>query len=102
MKRNAVLLLAILRFSVPAVWARTIRVKFPPGRSESGGMDPLTYRLRARKGQMMLHLTSAKKNAVDIDRVVAIEIPLALFLTYRRRTINCVVSRYRQLRKRTT
>src|SRR6266571_3905146 len=60
------------------VWARNIRVKFPPGRttvvlkgrttggpSESGGMDPITYLLRAKKGQTMtLHLTSAKKNAV--------------------------------------
>lgn len=28
-------------------------------------MDPITYRLRARKGQQMtLHLVSAKKNAV--------------------------------------
>jgi hypothetical protein len=54
------------------------RVKFPPGRttvilkgkttggpSESGGMNPVTYVLRAKKGQqMILHLTSAKKNAV--------------------------------------
>ena len=60
------------------ICARTIRVKFPPGRttvilkgkttggpSESGGMDPITYRLRARKGQQMtLHLISAKRNAV--------------------------------------
>jgi hypothetical protein len=59
-------------------WAKTIRVKFPPGRttvilknkttggpSESGGMDPIAYRLRARKGQQMsLNLVSAKKNAV--------------------------------------
>jgi len=54
------------------------RVKFPPGRttvilkgkttggpSESGGMNPVTYVLRAKRGQqMILHLTSAKKNAV--------------------------------------
>src|SRR5439155_24977364 len=59
-------------------WAKSRRVKFPPGRttvvlngrttggpSESGGMDPITYLLRAKKGQTMtLHLTSAKKNAV--------------------------------------
>jgi hypothetical protein len=58
--------------------AKTIRVKFPKGRttvilkgrttggpSESGGMDPLTYHVRARKGQTMtLHLASAKGNAV--------------------------------------
>lgn len=70
--------LAILLLTVPAVWARIIRVKFPPGRttvvlngkttggpSENGGMDPITYKLRARKGQQMtLHLTSAKKNAL--------------------------------------
>lgn len=54
------------------------RIKFPQGRttvilkgkttggpSESGGMNPVSYVLRARKGQQMtLHLTSAKKNAV--------------------------------------
>jgi hypothetical protein len=35
------------------------------GPSESGGMDPVGYILRANKGQTMtLHLTSAKKNAV--------------------------------------
>ncbi|MBA2732106.1 MAG: hypothetical protein H0U54_04350, partial [Acidobacteria bacterium] len=35
------------------------------GPSESGGMNPVSYLLRARKGQqMILHLTSAKKNAV--------------------------------------
>ena len=35
------------------------------GPSESGGMDPITYLLRAKKGQTMtLHLTSARKNAV--------------------------------------
>jgi len=60
-----------------ATWAPK-RVSFPPGRttvvlqgkttggpSESGGMDPVTYVLRAKKGQtMILHLTSAKKNAL--------------------------------------
>ena len=78
MKRFAVALLALLLLMAPAAWAKTIRVKFPPGRttvilkgkttggpSESGGMDPITYVLRARKGQQMtLHLTSARKNAV--------------------------------------
>lgn len=60
------------------VWAKSTRVKFPPGRttlvlngrttggpSEGGGTDPVGYLLRANKGQTMtLHLTSAKKNAV--------------------------------------
>ena len=78
MKRLAVALLSLIFFVSSAVSAKTIRVKFPPGRttvilkgkttggpSESGGMDPITYRLRASKGQRMtLHLTSAKKNAV--------------------------------------
>ena len=78
MKRKAVLLLALILLVAPNAWAKTIRVKFPPGRttvilkgkttggpSESGGMDPITYRLRARRGQTLtLHLTSAKKNAV--------------------------------------
>ena len=78
MKRLTVALLSLIFFISIAVSAKTIRVKFPPGRttvilkgkttggpSESGGMDPITYRLRASKGQQMtLHLTSAKKNAV--------------------------------------
>src|SRR5947209_2286418 len=78
MKRLAVALLSLTFLISTAVYAKTIRVKFPPGRttvilkgkttggpSESGGMDPITYRLRASKGQQMtLHLTSAKKNAV--------------------------------------
>ncbi len=78
MKRKAVVLLALLLVLSSNAWAKTIRVKFPPGRttvvlkgrttggpSESGGMDPITYRLRARKGQTLtLHLTSAKKNAI--------------------------------------
>ena len=78
MKRLAVALLALLLVTAPNAWAKTIRVKFPPGRttvilkgrttggpSESGGMNPITYRLRARKGQTLtLHLTSAKKNAI--------------------------------------
>jgi hypothetical protein len=78
MKRFGILALALLLLLATTVWAKSIRVKFPPGRttvvlkgkttggpSESGGMDPITYVLRARKGQTMtLHLTSAKKNAV--------------------------------------
>ena len=78
MKRFAVALIALSLLMVPDTWAKTSRVKFPPGRttvilkgkttggpSESGGMDPVGYVLRARKGQqMILHLTSARKNAV--------------------------------------
>ena len=78
MKRFVVPLLLLLLLVAPAIWAKTIRVKFAPGRttvilkgkttggpSESGGMDPIAYKLRARKGQKMtLHLVSAKKNAV--------------------------------------
>ena len=74
MKRFSVLLLAILLI-IGTVWAKSTRVKFPPGRttvvlngrttggpSESGGMDPVGYILRANKGQTMtLHLTSAKE-----------------------------------------
>lgn len=77
MKKLFVLILAMLLI-FGTVWAKTKRVKFPPGRttlvlngrttggpSESGGMDPIAYVLRAKKGQTMtLHLTSAKKNAV--------------------------------------
>jgi hypothetical protein len=78
MKRLAVALLSVLLLTVTTARAKTIRVKFPPGRttvvlkgrttggpSEGGGMDPVAYRLRARKGQRMtLRLTSAKRNAV--------------------------------------
>lgn len=78
MKRFAVALLASLVLIATTAWAKTIRVKFPSGRttvtlkgkttggpSESGGMDPISYVLRARKGQQMtLRLTSLKKNAV--------------------------------------
>jgi hypothetical protein len=80
MKRVAVMLLSLflLTAATTAVWAKTITVKFPPGRttvilkgkttggpSESGGMDPIAYKLRARKGQQMsLHLISTKKNAL--------------------------------------
>jgi hypothetical protein len=63
--------------TAPTIWAQK-RVRFPPGRttvilkgtptggpSESGGMNPVSYVLRANKGQQMtLHLTSARKNAV--------------------------------------
>lgn len=77
MKRFVVPVLALLILLAPAALARK-RVKFPPGRttvvltgkttggpSESGGMNPVSYVLYARKGQqMILHLTSAKKNAV--------------------------------------
>jgi hypothetical protein len=77
MKRLIVALLALSLMSVPSAWAQK-RVRFPPGRttvvlkgrttggpSESGGMNPVSYVLRARKGQQMtLHLTSAKNNAV--------------------------------------
>lgn len=78
MKKIAVAILGLLLLMATTTWAKTIRVKFPPGRttvvlkgkttggpSEGGGMDPITYRLRARKGQqMILNLDSAKKNAV--------------------------------------
>src|SRR5436305_2408241 len=78
MKRFTFALLAVLLFTVSPTWAKTIRVRFPPGRttvilkgkttggpSESGGMDPITSRLHARAGQTItLHLTSAKKNAI--------------------------------------
>jgi hypothetical protein len=78
MNRLAVAFLLLIFCMASTVWAKTIRVKFPPGRtsvilkgkttggpSESGGMDPIAYRLRARKGQQMtLRLISAKKNAV--------------------------------------
>jgi hypothetical protein len=77
MKKLAISFLAIMLLTAATAWAQK-RVKFPPGRttvilkgrttggpSESGGMNPVSYRLRARKGQTMtLHLTSAKKNAV--------------------------------------
>jgi len=70
-------IIALLLLTTPAS-AKIIRVKFPKGRttvilknkttggpSESGGMDPIAYHVRARRGQeMTLHLTSAKQNAV--------------------------------------
>ena len=77
MKKLALAFLIILLVTASTTWAQK-RVKFPPGRttvillgrttggpSESGGMNPVSYVLRAQKGQTMtLHLTSAKKNAV--------------------------------------
>jgi hypothetical protein len=77
MKKLALAVLVISLLTTSATWAPK-RVRFPRGRttvvlqgrttggpSESGGMDPVTYVLGARKGQtMILHLTSAKKNAV--------------------------------------
>ena len=78
MKKFAILVVGLLLLVATTAWAKSKRVKFPPGRttvvlkgrttggpSESGGMDPVSYKLRARKGQQMtLHLTSAKKNAL--------------------------------------
>ncbi|MFN2577381.1 MAG: hypothetical protein ABR607_06785 [Pyrinomonadaceae bacterium] len=78
MKRVSLLVIAGMLLIAGTVWAKTTRVRFPPGRttvvlkgrttggpSESGGMDPVTYVLRARKGQTMtLHVTSARGNAV--------------------------------------
>jgi hypothetical protein len=77
MRKLSVVLLILLLTTAPA-WGKTITVRFPKGRttvilkgrttggpSESGGMDPITYRLRAKAGQTLtLHLTSAKKNAI--------------------------------------
>ena len=77
MRKFFAALLVLLLVTAPA-WGKTITVRFPKGRttvilkgrttggpSESGGMDPITYSLRARKGQTMtLHLTSVKKNAI--------------------------------------
>jgi hypothetical protein len=77
MKKFAAVLLVLLLTTAPA-WSETINVRFPKGRttvvltgrttggpSESGGMDPITYRVRARAGQTMtLRLTSVKKNAI--------------------------------------
>ncbi|MET0622516.1 MAG: hypothetical protein ABW250_06020 [Pyrinomonadaceae bacterium] len=78
MKKLAAAVLTLMFLLTPAAPAKTINVKFPKGRttvilkgrttggpSESGGMNPITYRLHAKRGQTMtLHLTSAKKNAV--------------------------------------
>jgi hypothetical protein len=78
MRKFWVVGLAALILLATTALAKTIRVKFPKGRStvilqgtttggpsESGGMDPIAYQVRAMKGQQMtLHLTSAKGNAV--------------------------------------
>jgi hypothetical protein len=79
MRKLAISLMAILLLTAATTWAqKQKRVRFPAGRttvvlqgkttggpSESGGMEPVSYVLRASKGQTMtLHLTSAKKNAV--------------------------------------
>ncbi len=61
MKKLAIVLCLLLAAGLTA-WARSIRVKFPPGRttvvlkgrttggpSESGGMDPIAYELRAQE-----------------------------------------------------
>ncbi len=78
MKRLCVALTTLCLLAATTAWAKTTRVRFPAGRttvvlkgrttggpSESGGMNPVGYRLRASKGQTMtLHLTSARKNAV--------------------------------------
>jgi hypothetical protein len=77
MRKLCAALIVLLLATAPA-WGKTVVVRFPKGRttvilkgrttggpSESGGMDPITYRLRAKAGQTLtLHLTSAKKNAV--------------------------------------
>lgn len=78
MKKFAAAVLTLTFLLTTPAPAKTINVKFPKGRttvilkgrttggpSESGGMDPITYRLHAKRGQTMtLHLTSAKNNAV--------------------------------------
>src|SRR5260221_5869254 len=79
MKKFVIALLDIFVLTASTIRAQGYkRVRFPAGRttvilkgrttggpSESGGMNPVSYHLRARKGQTMtLHLTSAKKNAV--------------------------------------
>ncbi len=76
MKRLIVALLAALLFTATTttVWAQK-RVKFPPGRttvilkgrttggpSESGGMNPVSYLLRARKGQQMTFPVTSATN----------------------------------------
>lgn len=78
MRRLAAALLTLTFLLAPPASAKTVDVKFPKGRttvilkgrttggpSESGGMNPTAYRLRAKKGQQLtLHLVSAKKNAI--------------------------------------
>ena len=78
MRKSIAASCALLLLLAATASAKIIQVKFPKGRttvilkgkttggpSESGGMDPIAYHFRARKGQTMtLHLTSAKGNAV--------------------------------------
>jgi len=78
MREVSVAVVALLLLLANTAWAKTIRVRFPKGKtsvvlkgrttggpSESGGMDPISYTFRARKGQTLtLNLTSEKKNAV--------------------------------------
>jgi len=78
MRKVSVAVVALLLLLANTAWAKTIRVRFPKGKtsvvlkgrttggpSESGGMDPISYTFRARKGQTLtLNLTSEKKNAV--------------------------------------
>jgi hypothetical protein len=78
MKKLAAALLAVTFLLGTTASAKTINVRFPKGRttvilkgrttggpSESGGMNPITYRFRARKGQTLtLHLISPKTTAV--------------------------------------
>jgi hypothetical protein len=76
MKRFSLVLLMVV-LAVSTVWAQPTRVRFKPGTSgaqlrgvttggpsESGGMNPVSYVLGAKKGQTMtLRVTSDKKNA---------------------------------------
>ena len=78
MRKVSVAVVALLLLLANTAWTKTIRVRFPKGKtsvvlkgrttggpSESGGMDPISYTFRARKGQTLtLNLTSEKKNAV--------------------------------------
>ena len=78
MRKVSVAVVALLLLLANTAGAKTIRVRFPKGKtsvvlkgrttggpSESGGMDPISYTFRARKGQTLtLNLTSEKKNAV--------------------------------------
>ena len=77
MKKITVAILTVLLLSVSAAYAQS-RIKFPPGKtgttlkgkttggpSERGGMNPVSYKFYAKKGQQLtLKLTSAKGNAV--------------------------------------
>ncbi|MFQ3580292.1 MAG: hypothetical protein SNJ67_09755 [Chloracidobacterium sp.] len=75
--KNVLVGLVLMGLMTPMVWAQK-RVKFPKGQtsvilkgrttggpSESGGMNPVAYVFRARRGQhLTLRLTSARKHAV--------------------------------------